>query len=137
MIVGVNGEIPFKKFNEWTSLCQEIQDLNHAFKNCDAVVRTHDTMTQVLNRLTERNISSDLLVHLAFNHRKKQTLKCALWFAVKAMYSIFIKKMFNKGQILKEIIKEIDWNLRMNRRVGSEGEMLKLKDILVEMSLQP
>ena len=53
------------------------------------------------------------------------------------MYSIFIKKMFNKGQILKEIIKEIDWNLRMNRRVGSEGEMLKLKDILVEMSLQP
>ena len=76
-------------------------------------------------------------MHLAFNHRKKQTLKCALWFAVKAMYNIFNKKLFNKGQILKEMIKEIDWNLRINRRIGSEGEMLKLKYILIEMSLQP
>ena len=66
-----------------------------------------------------------------------KTLKCALWFAVKAMYYIFNEKLFNKGQVLKEMIKEIDWNLRINRRVGSEGEMLKLKDILVEMSLQP
>ena len=119
------------------SLCQEIQDINHAFKNCDAVVGTYDMMTQVLNRFTERNIGSDLLMHLAFNHRKKQTLKCALWFAVKAMYYIFNKKLFNKGQVLKEMIKEIDWNLRINRRVGSEGEMLKLKYMLIEISLQP
>ena len=92
-------------------------------------------MIQVLNRLTERNISSDLLLHLAFNHRRKQTLKCALWFAVKAMYSIYIKKMFNREQILREIVKEIDWNLRLNRKVGSHGEMVKLKQILSEMSL--
>ena len=94
-------------------------------------------MIQVLNRLTERNISSDLLLHLAFNHRKKQTLKCGLWFAIKAMYNIFNRKMFNKGQILREIIKEIDWNLRMNRKVGSQGEMIRLKDILLEITSQP
>ena len=117
------------------SLCEEIQDLDHAFKNCDSVVETYDMIIQVLNRLTERNISSDLLLHLAFNHRRKQTLKGALWFAVKAMYSIFIKKMFNREQILREIVKEIDWNLRLNRKVGSHGEMVKLKQILSEMSL--
>ena len=116
------------------SLCEEIQDLDHAFKNCDSVVETYDMIIQVLNRLTERNISSDLLLHLAFNHRRKQTLKGALWFAVKAMYYIFIKKMFNREQILREIVKEIDWNLRLNRKVGSQGEIVKLKQILSEMS---
>ena len=79
-------------------------------------------------------ISSDLLLHLAFNHRKKQTLKCGLWFAVKTMYCIFNKKMFNKAQFLKDMIKEIDWNLRLNRKVGSASEMVKLKRILDEMS---
>ena len=38
--------------------------------------------------------------------------------------------MFNKEQILREMIKEIDWNLRLNRNVGSDGEILKLKEIL-------
>ena len=117
------------------SLCEEIQDIGHAFKDCGSVVETYDMMIQVLNRQTERNISSDLLLHLAFNHRRKQTLKCALWFAVKAMYSIFNKKMFNKVQILREMVKEIDWNLRLHRKVGSEGEMVRLKQILSEISL--
>ena len=38
--------------------------------------------------------------------------------------------MFNKEQILREVRKEIDWNLRLNRKVGSDGEILKLKEIL-------
>ena len=66
-----------------------------------------------------------------------ETLKCGLWFAVKAMYNIFNRKMFNKGQILREIIKEIDWNLRLNRKVGSQGEMIRLKGILLEVMSQP
>ena len=115
------------------SLCEEIQDLDHAFRNCGSVVETYDMMIQVLNRLMERSISSNLLLHLAFNHRRKQTLKCALWFAVKAMYCIFINKMFNREQILRELVKEIDWNLRLNRKVGSHGEMVKLKLILSEI----
>ena len=117
------------------SSCEEIQDLEHAFKNCGSVVQIYDLIIQVLNRLTERNISSELLLHLAFNHRRKQTLKCALWFAVKAMYCSFNKKMFNKVQVLREMVKEIDWNLRLNRKVGSAGEMVKLKQILSEISL--
>ena len=114
--------------------CQEVQDLKHAFKDCDQVVDGHNMIVQVLNRFTERNISYDLLVHLAFNHRRKPKLKCAIWFAVKCMYNLFIKKMFNKEQIIREIVKEIDWNLRLNRKVGSSAEMMKLKEILIEFN---
>ena len=50
------------------------------------------------------------------------------------MYNLFIKKMFNKEQIIREMVKEIDWNLRLNRKVGSLAEMMKLKEILIEFN---
>ena len=52
-------------------LCEELQDLDRALNNCDSVVETYDMITQVENRLTERYNSSDLRLHLAFNHRRK------------------------------------------------------------------
>ena len=116
------------------SQCHEIQDRDHVFRSCNAIVGIYDMIIQVVNRLTERSIGYDLLVHLAFNHRNKKRLKCALWVAVKIMYMIYLKKKLNKRQILTEMIKEIDWNLSLNRKVGSEGDMVKLKDILMEMN---
>ena len=115
------------------SQCQEIQDLEHAFRSCSKVVQSYNMIASVLNRFTERNVDFNLLVHLAFNHRSKQKLKCALWFAVKMMFHVFNKKLFNKAQLLQESIKEIDWNLSQNRKLGSEGEMLILKEILLDV----
>ena len=56
----------------------------------------------------------------------------ALWFAVKMLYMIF-KKMFNKQQLLHEIVKELEWNLKLSRKIGSQGEMIKLKSILLDI----
>ena len=47
------------------------------------------------------------------------------------MYKIFQEKNRNNGQILREMLKEIDWNINMNRKVGSRSELRTLKDILV------
>ena len=46
------------------SLCQEVQDIDHAFKNCEVVMDTYYMMIMALNRITEINISSKLLFHL-------------------------------------------------------------------------
>ena len=115
------------------SQCQEIQDLEHAFRSCSTMVESYDLMVTALNRITERNVDFNSLVHLSFNHRRKSKLKCALWFAVKMMYNVFNRKLFNKAQLLQETLKEIDWNLSLNRRLGSEGEMVQLKEILLEI----
>ena len=48
------------------------------------------------------------------------------------LFLIFIKKYFNKIQLLRECIKEIDWNLNMSRNIGSIVEMIRLKDIMLE-----
>ena len=59
------------------SLCQEIQDINHAFKNCDAVRGTCDTMTQVLNRMTERNIERNYFGKFFFGIMAKLSITMA------------------------------------------------------------
>ena len=113
-------------------LCQEIQNLEHVFRSCSAVMESYAMIIQVLDRFIERSVSYENLVHLSFNHRNKMKLKCALWFAVKILFLIFIKKYFNKIQLLRECIKEIDWNLNMSRNIGSIVEMIRLKDIMLE-----
>ena len=50
--------------------------------------------------------------------------------AVKASFKIYQDKCLNKAQLLKEMLKELDWNITMGRKVGSVDEMLKLRDIL-------
>ena len=89
-----------------------------------------------MNRFTERIIKYELLIHLGFNHRDKFKLMCGIWFAVKMLYYIFIKKMFNKQQLLHEIIKELEWNLNLTRKIGSQGEMIKLKTILTDINMR-
>ena len=95
-------------------------------------MESYAMIIQVLDRFVERSVSYENLVHLSFNHRNKMKLKCALWFAVKILFLIFIKKYFNKIQLLRECIKEIDWNLNMSRNIGSIVEMIRLKDIMLE-----
>jgi len=50
------------------------------------------------------------------------------------MFKIFQDKCVNKIQLLKEVIKDIDWNLKLNRKLGSLGEILSLKN-KIEMLL--
>ena len=73
----------------------------------------------------------NLLTHFAINHRNKKKLVVALWLAVKVMFKIFQEKDRNKGQILREMVKEIDWNININGKLGSKCELRKLKEILV------
>ena len=55
---------------------------------------------------------------------------CALWFAVKVMFKVFQNKSRNRAQILRDVVKEIDWNILMNRKLGSLGEILFLKELI-------
>ena len=52
---------------------------------------------------------------------------CGIWFAVKALFRIYQDKARNKNQLLREIIKEVEWNLKLNRMVGSWVEFRNVK----------
>ena len=112
------------------NICQEIQTLEHAFKSCRGVCGVYEFILQTLNTFLGQNISYDVLIHFGFNHRSKIKLKCALWFATKMLYNIFHRKLFNKIQCLRECLKTLDWNLRMQRKIGSVSVMMELRGIL-------
>ena len=50
----------------------------------------------------------------------------ALWFGVKALYLVYQNRIRNKYQLLRDIIKEIDWNIKFNTNVGNK---IGLKDV--------
>ena len=85
----------------------------------------------LLKDYLQKEVDNNEIIHIAFNHRNKRKLSVALWFATKALYLIYQGKVLNKTQLLKEIIKEIDWNLRLNLNVGSKSEIYSIRVILV------
>ena len=111
-------------------ICSEMQTLEHLFRTCDSVVGVYEQLTIILNNFLERQVSYNEIIHFSFNHRNKKKLICALWFAVKVMFIIFHNKCRNKSQILRDIIKEIEWNIDMNRKLGSVVEIMLLKQII-------
>ena len=113
---------------ENNQICIEVQTLQHCFASCPMVQNVYEAMRFVLTDFLERSVSFDEIIHFSFNQRNKKKLICALWFAVKVMFKNFHDKSLNKTQILRSIIKEIEWNLHMNRKLGSSGHALKLKE---------
>ena len=104
--------------------------LEHLFHTCESVTDLFDGLSLVLNNYLERPVLYKDIVHFSFNHRNKKKLNCALWFAVKVLYRIYQNKSRNKAQVLREVVKDIDWNLRMNWNSGFRGELLMLKEVI-------
>ena len=87
--------------------------MEHLFSTCDSVLEIYEQLRLILYNFLQRPVSFNDIIHFSFNHRNKKKLVCAL--------------SRNKAQILREIVKEIDWNLRLNRKLGSVNEILILK----------
>ena len=108
-------------------ICEDTQTLEHLFINCTGIQVINKSIKMVLQHFMERAVENNEIIHFSFNHRNKKKLTCALWFSVKSLYNIFQNKSINKSQLLTVMIKELDWNLKLNRNVGSQCEMLRLK----------
>ena len=107
------------KFSNFNRHCQEIETLKHRFTSCEGVAVIFMKCKNIIEEYLERGVSTDEIIYLSFNHRDKKRLCCALWFAVKAMYKVYQMKYSSKSQILRELVKEIDWNLELNRKIGT------------------
>ena len=104
-------------------LCQTEQTLVHCFQLCPVISDIHDAMIRLLSIFLDRAVTSKQLISFSFNHRNKKKLVCAIWFAVKMMFKMFQERSLNKSQLLMTVVKEINWNIKLCRRIGSQVEM--------------
>ena len=110
--------------------CQYIPDLFHALMDCEGINDTFKEVTIIVEGLLDREIEGKDIIMLNFNHRNKKRLKLIIWFVVKSLYGMHIKKLFNKRQLFNEIWKELDWNVSLMKRIGAIDVMILLKDKL-------
>ena len=111
-------------------ICTDLETRQHVLMECESVSEVFGYVTEILKGMLKRNLVAQDIIHLAFSHRCKYKTAVAVWFAVKALYRIFHFRSKNKDQLLKEMVKEIEWNLKLNVKIGSRGEMINLKDII-------
>ena len=79
----------------------------------------------------ERTVTEKEVLHFSFNHRSKKRLRIAVWFTTKILFLIYLNNFENKYQLLAEMQREIEWNLKMSKGMGSVSEILALKECVL------
>ena len=62
----------------------------------------------------------------------KDDSNVAVWFAVKILYFLYLNKCENNIQLLDDMHKEIEWNLKMKKGLGSQSEVVDLKECIFQ-----
>ena len=112
-------------------VCTQINDRQHVLLACPCPPVGENLVKLILSDFLDHIVSDQEIVHFSFNHRCKKRLKIAVWFAVKMLFWIYCKKCFNKIQLLDEMLKEIQWNLKMMNGLGSLSEVFALKTCIL------
>ena len=92
-------------------------------------------MKDILQVLLERDITDKEIINYGYNHRNKKMLQAVIWLTTKVLYKIYLEKQFNKKQVWIDLVKEIDWNLQMQMRVGSVDSLERIKRVIKQRKL--
>ena len=111
-------------------ICDAMETREHVFIHCEVVEETIGLVKNIVVEYLKRDITLHEYIHLAFNHRNYKKRQPATWFAVRSLYEIYQNRYINGAQLLMKSIKELDWNLYLNRKIGSRSEMMNLKTLM-------
>ena len=114
---------------------RKIETREHVFYECEIIQDTYSVIKKILSEFISQEVSNQQLILLAFNHRKVKKRKVALWFVIKALYSIYLNRLINKEQLLKELLKDIDWNLNWNNKIGSKTDIIELRGVIHSLNI--
>ena len=104
--------------------CEEIEDIYHCLSQCEIVEECFEELKQVIQVLLERDVTNKEILCYGYNHRNKKRLRLVTWAATKVLFRIYMEKKFNKRQIWIELVKEIEWNLNREYKMGGKETYL-------------
>ena len=58
-----------------------------------------------------------------------------MWTATKVLYSIYMERSFNKKQVWINLLKEIEWNINMQIKIGGADEFNKIKKMYTSQKI--
>ena len=110
--------------------CVAIPDVMHTFVQCNGIIDQYNDIKNILQQILDCDVQDREVITLSFTHRNTKRRKIAVWFIVKALNGIYQKK--GNEDIFREIVKELEWFLQVQIKVGSCQEMIRAKDIVKE-----
>ena len=81
------------------------------------------------------NLCDKEIINYGYNHRNKKVLQAVIWLTTKVLYKIYLERQFNKQQVWIDLVKEIDWNLQMQMRVGTVDSLERIKRVIKQRKL--
>ena len=111
--------------------CLQFNDKYHALLSCTRPPVSDRIVGKVLSYFLEHSVTDIEIIHFFFNHRCKKRLRIAVWFTVKILFLIYLNKCENKMQLLAEMQRDIEWNLKMLKGMGSISEVIALKECIL------
>ena len=105
--------------------CTELEDRKHALLTCPTVMEKSTILKEILGEIFDRHLDDEEILYFSYYDRDKNKKKAGLWIAIKMLYCIHYDRNMNKVQLLRKMLKEINWNLQMNIKEHVMFSMLK------------
>ena len=102
---------------------------------CEVVEECFEELKQVVQGMIERDVTNKEILCYGYNHRNKKRLSIVIWAATKVLFRIYMERNFNKKQIWIELVKEMEWNLNREYKIGAVIELTKLRSLVYEKKL--
>ena len=101
----------------------------HCLSQCEVVVECFKELKQIIEVVLDRKVTDIEIICYGYNHRNKKKLSLATWIGTKALYSIYMERNLNKKELQMwiDLVKEIEWNLKMQYKIGSAMELIKIR----------
>lgn len=110
--------------------CQVIPNLVHVLGECEGSEDIFYAIKGIVEDMLEKKIKEQELICLDITHRKRKRIILIVWFVIKSLYLLYTNKFFNKEQVLYELRKELDWNIKNMKLVGGLDDMQILRQKL-------
>ena len=62
-------------------------------------------------------------------------MSVATWLTTKVLYRIYLERNFNKKQVWIDLVKEIEWNLSMENKVGTVDTLERIRRVIQQRKL--
>ena len=116
-------------------VCNQLETLEHRLFLCESVQPQAQGVTQVLGKILGRDVDRKEIMCLDMTTRGKCKLILCLWVAVKSLFMIYNRHSLTREHLLKELSKEIKWNIDHDSKIGSLSQLeslIKIIDYLIK-----
>ena len=111
--------------------CRNIPDIMHTFVTCKGTEKDFTLLKDLIKEVNNADINTNEILTISFTNRNRKRRVVIVWLTAKVLFGIFNKE--NIKNTLEQLVRELEWYLKGQVRIGSCKEMCRLKGTVENM----